>query len=146
MLEPNRNSRRRPLALRRHGHDDDELRKMIDAVGGDPLLDARRTRKYCGEVSDMTLWRWTETLGFPPADFIIGNRRFWRLSSIEAWLARQEAGPLLDRAGAASVQQVGGIPDPDEAQRGASFGFNPTPAARAKSGKVSAPDSGIDPP
>jgi predicted DNA-binding transcriptional regulator AlpA len=127
MLEPNRNSRRHPLALRRHGHDDDELRKMIDAVGGDPLLDARRTRKYCGDISDMTLWRWTETLGFPPADYTIGNRRFWRLSSIEAWLARQEAGLSSDRPGAVPVQQEVGamfqktlgkksaLPDSDEA-------------------------------
>jgi predicted DNA-binding transcriptional regulator AlpA len=53
----------------------------------------------------MTLWRWMETLGFPQADYVIGKRRFWRLSTIEKWLETQETARN-------PVQQVGGMPDP----------------------------------
>ena len=91
MVEPNRHKRRRVLALRRQDHTDEEIDRLFDAVGGDPVLDARRTRQYVGDISDMTLWRWQEDpeLAFPQPDLVIGNRRFWRLSAIESWLAVQ---------------------------------------------------------
>ena len=69
MVEPNRHKRRRVLALRRQDHTDEEIDRLLDAVGGDPVLDARRTRQYVGDISDMTLWRWQEDpeLAFPAA-------------------------------------------------------------------------------
>jgi len=58
----------------------------------------------------MTLWRWMETLGFPQADYVIGKRRFWRLSSIEAWLDTQEAAPASDMGAEAAAQPVSATP------------------------------------
>ncbi|HEY3939125.1 MAG TPA: hypothetical protein VGL97_16960 [Bryobacteraceae bacterium] len=37
----------------------------------------------------MTLWRWTEGLGFPQPDTVIQGRKFWRRETIEAWIAEQ---------------------------------------------------------
>jgi predicted DNA-binding transcriptional regulator AlpA len=51
-------------------------------------------------VSDMSLWRWLrdDSLGFPPP-IRINNRRFWRLSCLEAWEAsRAEGGANAPRA------------------------------------------------
>jgi predicted DNA-binding transcriptional regulator AlpA len=55
-------------------------------MDGDPLFDARGTRKYCGDISEMTLWRWSAQHDFPSPDVIIGRRRFWRRSTIDDWI------------------------------------------------------------
>jgi predicted DNA-binding transcriptional regulator AlpA len=57
--------------------------------GADPLLDSTRVRLYCGGVSEMTLFRWIQKRGFPPPDLRVGQRRFWRVSTVEAWIERQ---------------------------------------------------------
>jgi hypothetical protein len=62
-----------------------------DKQAGDPLFDAIAARRYVGNISDMTLWRWRKSLGFPEEDLRIGHRRFWRLSTIEGWLAQAKA-------------------------------------------------------
>jgi predicted DNA-binding transcriptional regulator AlpA len=43
-------------------------------------------------VSDMTIWRWLHRgdLGFP-VPIRINNRRFWRLTDLEAWEASRPA-------------------------------------------------------
>jgi hypothetical protein len=93
MLEHNRHERPQAIALRRRGFNEEQIAEALAATGGNPLLDSNGTRKYLGNVSEMTLWRWGELLGFPGADFVIGRRRFWRLSTIEGWLAQQQAPP-----------------------------------------------------
>ena len=53
------------------------------------FLPAAAVRARYG-VSDMSLWRWTrdQKLGFP-APIRINNRRFWRLTDLEAFEARR---------------------------------------------------------
>jgi len=56
----------------------------------DKRIQARTVRALCGDVSDMTIWRW---LNDPAMDFpkpvYIGNRRFWREAEIIEWLDGQ---------------------------------------------------------
>jgi len=53
-------------------------------------IQAAAVRALCGDVSDMTIWRW---LNDPAMDFpkpvYIGNRRYWREAEIIAWLDAQ---------------------------------------------------------
>ena len=53
-------------------------------------IQAAAVRALCGDVSDMTIWRW---LNDPAMDFpkpvYIGNRRYWREAEIIEWLDAQ---------------------------------------------------------
>ena len=51
-------------------------------------IQAAAVRDLCGDVSDMTLWRWLNERNFPKPVYI-GNRRFWKESEIIAWLEAQ---------------------------------------------------------
>jgi predicted DNA-binding transcriptional regulator AlpA len=63
---------------------------MVDYTENfDPLVSTSKVRKVCGDVSDMTLWRWLQAGAFPKPTYI-GRRRFWRASAVEAWLAECE--------------------------------------------------------
>ena len=42
----------------------------------DPLITARRFRQECGDVSNVTLWRWERDGVIPPATRI-NNRKYW---------------------------------------------------------------------
>jgi hypothetical protein len=95
----NRHVRRATTILRRRGYSDTEISEAI-GKGGDPLFDSLGVREYLGSISDMTLWRWAGQLGFPGPDFVLGRRRFWRLSTIEGWLARQRSPPSSEEAAA----------------------------------------------
>jgi predicted DNA-binding transcriptional regulator AlpA len=57
----------------------------------DPLLTTKAVRRDLGAVSDMCLWRWSRNRGFPPPDLVLGNRKYWRRSSIESWIKRAAA-------------------------------------------------------
>jgi predicted DNA-binding transcriptional regulator AlpA len=106
----NRHQRRRTEVLRQRGSTEEQIAEAPDRAETperDPLLDAHATKEHLGNISEMTFWRWGRDLGFPEPDFVIGRRRFWRLSSIEAWLETQGARAPSDGAGAAPVQQVG---------------------------------------
>jgi len=59
--------------------------------GVDPLLDAARVCFFLGGISPMSLHRWTGKRNFPLPDLRIGQRRFWRLSSVERWIQSQIA-------------------------------------------------------
>lgn len=50
-------------------------------------IQAQRVREICGDVSDMTLWRWmnSATMNFPQPIYI-GRRRYWKEADILAWL------------------------------------------------------------
>ncbi|WP_101340789.1 helix-turn-helix transcriptional regulator [Cereibacter azotoformans] len=56
------------------------------------LISANAVRILCGDVSDMTLWRWLNNpaLSFPKP-VVISRRRYWREAEVMAWLdARAE--------------------------------------------------------
>ena len=53
----------------------------------DDLLTSAQIRASIGNISEMTLWRWSLSLGFPPPDKIINRRKFWRRATIKYWLA-----------------------------------------------------------
>lgn len=53
---------------------------------------ARAVRKFAGEISNTTLWRWIRAGAFPaPVRLGPSPVRFWRRSDLEKWAA--------DRAG-----------------------------------------------
>lgn len=56
----------------------------------DKRIQAAAVRAICGDVSDMTLWRWSndQSLNFPKPIYI-GRRRFWRESEVVNWLEAQ---------------------------------------------------------
>lgn len=54
-------------------------------------ITATKVRDLCGDVSDMTLWRWLNdpALNFPKPIYI-ARRRFWREADVIAWLEARE--------------------------------------------------------
>jgi len=54
------------------------------------LIPANTVRIMCGDVSDMTLWRWLHNpaLNFP-RPVHIGSRRYWREVEIVNWIEAQ---------------------------------------------------------
>jgi hypothetical protein len=69
----------------------DELDRALRALDPDDLLPTREVRIACGDVADMTLWRWTRNpeISFPGPDLVLNGRKYWRRRTIEAWRARQ---------------------------------------------------------
>jgi predicted DNA-binding transcriptional regulator AlpA len=51
-------------------------------------IQAAQVRALCGDISDMTLWRWIAQRGFPAPTYI-ARRRYWREAEIIAWLETQ---------------------------------------------------------
>ena len=56
------------------------------------LIKAATVRELCGDVSDMTVWRWLNdpTLNFPKP-VRIQSKRYWRENDIAAWLESRDA-------------------------------------------------------
>ncbi len=54
------------------------------------LIPANTVRIMCGDVSDMTVWRWLHNpaLNFPRPVYI-GSRRYWREAEIVNWIEAQ---------------------------------------------------------
>ena len=50
----------------------------------DDLIPASVVKRENGNISDMTLWRWTRDprIQFPPPDFIINNRKYWKRGTL----------------------------------------------------------------
>lgn len=55
------------------------------------LISAKTVRELCGNISDMSLWRWLNdpALGFPRPVYI-QKRRFWREAEILEWIEARE--------------------------------------------------------
>lgn len=55
------------------------------------LLSANAVRTMCGDVSDMTIWRWLHdpALNFPKPLYI-SKRRYWREDDILEWINSRE--------------------------------------------------------
>ena len=51
------------------------------------LLSANAVRQTCGDISDMTIWRWLhdDALNFPKPIYI-SKRRYWREAEILEWI------------------------------------------------------------
>lgn len=62
----------------------------IESTETEKYLPARQVRHRLGGISNMTLYRWLENegLGFPVPVYF-GRNRFWRLSDLQDWEARQ---------------------------------------------------------
>jgi predicted DNA-binding transcriptional regulator AlpA len=71
--------------LRDQGLTAEEIAEAVDH-SGDPLLESNAVRAYCGGISTMTLWRWSAEHGFPQPDLILSRRRFWKRSTLDAWI------------------------------------------------------------
>lgn len=50
----------------------------------DPMLNSKQVRETCGNVSDMTLWRWLKGADFPQP-VKVNHRRYWRAGEVQAW-------------------------------------------------------------
>lgn len=57
-------------------------------------ITAAQVRALCGDISDMSLWRWIADRDFPKPVYI-ARRRYWREADVIAWL---EAQPKHGRA------------------------------------------------
>jgi predicted DNA-binding transcriptional regulator AlpA len=55
----------------------------------DPILSSSEVRTLCGNISQMTLWRWRKYMGFPEP-FKIATRNYWQLSEVNAWLENKK--------------------------------------------------------
>lgn len=62
---------------------------MAKPTDGATYLQARQVRERYN-VSDMTIWRWLRDQNFPQPIYIT-RYRYWRLTDIEAWEAKQAA-------------------------------------------------------
>ncbi|KRS18229.1 helix-turn-helix transcriptional regulator [Roseovarius indicus] len=53
-------------------------------------IQAAKVLALCGDISQMTLWRWMRdpALNFPKPVYI-GNRRYWREADVIEWLESQ---------------------------------------------------------
>jgi predicted DNA-binding transcriptional regulator AlpA len=54
----------------------------------DKRLKAAAVREICGDVSDMTIWRWSRERSFPEPCYIAG-RRYWKEADVLDWLEAQ---------------------------------------------------------
>ena len=92
--ENNRAERRRVGALRRQGLNDAEIANVLPRhrpppprpEGADPLIDSVAVRAHLGGCSEMSLWRWTRSNGFPEPDLRLNGRKLWRLSTVDGWI------------------------------------------------------------
>lgn len=55
----------------------------------DPMLSSAQVREACGNVSDMTLWRWLKDSDFPQPVYQ-NRRRYWRAGDVQAWWKARE--------------------------------------------------------
>lgn len=51
-------------------------------------IPATAVRQLCGDISDMTLWRWLDKRGFPRPTYI-AKRRYWKQVEVIDWLDAQ---------------------------------------------------------
>ena len=70
--------------------------RVVHRYSPDDLLSSAKVREILGGISDMTLYRWAKEIDFPKPDYVIARkggqgRRFWRHSTVQAWLAVQAA-------------------------------------------------------
>lgn len=54
-------------------------------------ITSTQVRKICGNVSDMTIWRWLQdsSIAFPKPKYI-NRRRYWRETDLTEWLEARD--------------------------------------------------------
>lgn len=76
-------------------------------------IQAADVRTLCGNISDMTLWRWLndQSLNFPQPIYI-GRRRYWREADVLGWLDSLDQNASARAGGAEnmSVPVIDGVP------------------------------------
>ena len=72
--------------LDRRRRREEENHEAPDQQLGDPLLSAVGRRRFLGDISEMTAWRWERDFGLPGPDLVVGKRRYWRLSTVNRWV------------------------------------------------------------
>lgn len=67
----------------------------LSAMPSDVLLTSGTVKARLGHCSDMAIWRWSrdEAIRFPAPDLTIGQRRFWYVKTVLAFMARMAAAP-----------------------------------------------------
>lgn len=62
------------------------------APAPDNLLASSKIRKdKLGGISHQTFWRYGRDLNFPEPDVVINRVRYWRESTVDAWVAARTA-------------------------------------------------------
>jgi predicted DNA-binding transcriptional regulator AlpA len=63
------------------------------------LLPSAAVRRICGDISDMSLWRWLHDpkLAFPQP-IMIQRRRYWREADVQAWIDQRTSKPYATSA------------------------------------------------
>jgi predicted DNA-binding transcriptional regulator AlpA len=64
--------------------------EAIGVPAPDDLLTTAGVCRVLGGISVMALWRRRKTGGFPAPDVVINRINFWRRSTVQAWIAKQE--------------------------------------------------------
>lgn len=55
-----------------------------------PRWTSAQVRDFCGGVSDMSLWRWMESAGFPQP-VRVNRRRYWDSAAVADWFNARAA-------------------------------------------------------
>jgi hypothetical protein len=65
-------------------------RTATEIVDADDLLPSGEVRRLLGNVTSMTIWRWTTdpSVGFPPPDKVIRKRKYWYRRTITDFQSR----------------------------------------------------------
>jgi hypothetical protein len=87
--KPELRAARSAEAQAKREYDAARLGTRAAATAGDPEA-WLGVRMVCAHLNivPMTLWRWTEKLGFPPPDARINGRRFWKYRTVIGFQAR----------------------------------------------------------
>ncbi len=70
----------------------DDLDSLPALPDDEDLVPSSVVKRENGSVSDMTLWRWTRSprIQFPPPDFILNGRKYWKRRTLRRHRARIE--------------------------------------------------------
>lgn len=84
-------------------------RSIADEAKDLERLLSRRDLRRLFPVSDMTIWRWQQSRGFPPP-MKIGGRNFWREHDVSTWIqsfrsVRPAAAAVLEATDGEVAQQ-----------------------------------------
>jgi hypothetical protein len=68
-----------------------QQRKPQPVLDDETLLTSAQVTARCGNVSNMTIWRWQRDarVQFPPPDVVINTRRYWYVRTIRRWQAER---------------------------------------------------------
>jgi len=69
-----------------------ELAHAEGATAPNPLMTSTPIRENkLGGISYQTFWRYCRDLGFPEPDVVVNRVRYWRESTVDAWIVARTA-------------------------------------------------------